>query len=473
MPTAVLFAHKPYIKFKPKTINQNALKLNQQASQAQEGASKVTHQEDRPSSASTASSTAPQPDVNIQEYDDNNDPFDNSLSADCLRSVVTDLSGFPSEASCSVACSAAEQVKKDLDEKNKLLQEAKRKAQEFESRCKALQSQLEMSNQKRKASETIPSTQPEAEASPSPSKKPRPFNDILAGEGTDDDVPTPDEASSEPTPTKENREYQKLNSVLCAYKTKQITPSHDGNVTFEIVAEMCLEDAKIAAEWKGDKLVRMHPVILSALRVVYKDKQESWYEKPFLKSPRGTRDYWIRVLKRRAQIWNAEANKHKRRESMQTVTERLRKKIAQRTKRKVKTLTRDKLSPGHASTPILLDSSSSDSDSDSHEASPVPTGKKEVKLAPGPDSYSKMEIKRFAKLAKQIRDVDESKGHSAAIACFLDEEFSENSGTMAEARRQSVGSWKHERFNSACSKAAKIMEDRPVALYLIALTLTS
>ena len=164
--------------------------------------------------------------------------FDNSLSADCLRSVVTDLSGFPSEASCSVTCSAADQVKRDLDEKNKLLKEAKRKADEFERRCKALESQLESNKKKRKASEAIPPTQPEPEASPSPSKKARPFSDILGGEGSDDEVPTPDESPKEAPQPSADLEYQKLNSVLCAYKTKKITPSHNGNVTFDIVAEM-------------------------------------------------------------------------------------------------------------------------------------------------------------------------------------------------------------------------------------------
>ena len=133
-------------------------------------------------------------------------------------------------------------------------------------------------------------------------------------------------------------------------------------------------------------------------------------------------------------------------------------------------------SPGRKATPIVIDTSSeSDSNSSaSHEDNATRTGggteaspKKSQKLAPGPETYSVSEIKRFASMAKTIKNVDEARGHSAAVADFVDLEFSDNSGMMIKARRAPKDSWKRNRFNSACAKAARIMEERSVDTPLV------
>ena len=69
-------------------------------------------------------------------------------------------------------------------------------------------------------------------------------------------------------------------------------------------------------------------------------------------------------------------------------------------------------------------------------------------------------MKAFSKMAKAIRDAEVSKDHTSATADFIDSEFSDNSGCAARARAAPIGSWKRNRFDSACTKVARILEDR-------------
>jgi len=85
-------------------------------------------------------------------------------------------------------------------------------------------------------------------------------------------------------------------------------------------------------------------------------------------------------------------------------------------------------------------------------------------MIPSRDTQS--EIKKFAKVARAIRNVDDREGHAEATATFLDSEFSDNSGKTVKCLR-SREAWKRERVAQACTKAAKIMEDRSVLLPVI------
>ena len=76
-------------------------------------------------------------------------------------------------------------------------------------------------------------------------------------------------------------------------------------------------------------------------------------------------------------------------------------------------------------------------------------------------SYSLSEMKMFKKISKAIRNVDEREGHSEATAAFIDTEFLDNSGRTVKALK-SNSSWKKQRVNTICEKAARIMEDRYV-----------
>ena len=220
-------------------------------------------------------------------------------------------------------------------------------------------------------------------------------------------------------------------------------------------------------------------MIISALQLAYKSKPESWFNKPFLKSPKGAADYWSKVLKRRAQIWRERHREEKQRAEEAALMEesaprypasasvamRLQRKLKQKKKQAGKEL--QKL--GKKSSPIIVrdtDSSGSDDhNSDGEHASPEPTSAhtdKGEKTAPGPETYTRSEIKMFARMSQAIEDVDESRGHSNAVADFIDTEFSDNSGMMVKARRAPKGSWRKGRFTRACEKAAKIMDERQV-----------
>ena len=72
-------------------------------------------------------------------------------------------------------------------------------------------------------------------------------------------------------------------------------------------------------------------------------------------------------------------------------------------------------------------------------------------------------MRTFKRMAKAIRNVDERKGHTNATAAFInaaaDAEFSDNSGCTVDSLN-SNNTWKKNRVNSICEKAAVIMEDR-------------
>lgn len=126
-------------------------------------------------------------------------------------------------------------------------------------------------------------------------------------------------------------------------------------------------------------------------------------------------------------------------------------------------------SPGKRTSPIVIssgeelsDSTSDDEDEGAEYNSDTTTKKSSRKMDPDPNvHYSVSEVKKFANMAKTIRNVDEAKGHSHAVADFIDLEFSDNSGMMAKARR-SKDAWTKLRFETACNKAVRIMEERCV-----------
>ena len=108
---------------------------------------------------------------------------------------------------------------------------------------------------------------------------------------------------------------------------------------FEICALICTEEAIAVDKWTSSTCKAYHDALLSALRLVYPSKIESWYDKPFLKSPTGTRKYWVRVLNRRAEIWQAAADKKAAAPLYQEpLKDRIRRKIAERKSARINSL---------------------------------------------------------------------------------------------------------------------------------------
>ena len=106
-----------------------------------------------------------------------------------------------------------------------------------------------------------------------------------------------------------------------------------------------------------------------------------------------------------------------------TVARKLQKKL----KAKKQPVSKNIFRTGKKSSPIVVrDTDSSNSDnSDSDDAMKESARQcehvdKSERCAPGPETYTKAEIKMFARMAQTIEDVDESKGHSNAVADFID-----------------------------------------------------
>ena len=301
--------------------------------------------------------------------------------------------------------------------------------------------------------------------------------------GSDDDVPTaamlvePAALVQDPS-----RLFETLHSVLCAYKDKKIRPGSQ-DLPFDICADLCRDEADLANAWPLDAKVRLLPCILSALKLVYPNKKDEWFAKPFLSDAVATTTYWTRVLLRRAAIWDAAATRLKSQRKLthrSSLKRRIKDKIAQRKAARLSSIDRSSSAGYVYKTPVkqtAFSLSSSDSDLDdgavvdlsfsppvvavAGDGSVVKLASP-VRLAPGPESYTRAEMKAFAKMAKAIRNVDEREGHAEATAAFVDTEFSDNTGRTVKCIK-SRDSWKKARVSKICEKAARIMDDRFVA----------
>ena len=388
----------------------------------------------------------------------------------------------------AIAEKKAAELKKRLERATARL-DAQKKEKEAKKKSEAVKKSgaKKKSNAKRKLPQ--PTTTAAASESPSPAKKGKtkvsPFSDIMGpkNSGTptdsesDDEVPIPDGANAtSPQPAKD-KAYEGLHSTLCAYKAGVIDPRNSKDITFEICAEMIEDEIEETRRWQRPEKVKYHAMIISALKLTYKEKDPQWFFQPFLLSPTGTHKYWIKVMQKRADLWRAAAKKEAQpSRAPRTVQQRLQKKLAK--KKLVQAKNAEKAAQpttSKAKPAVMVISDSSDSDSAAEAASAKPA----KSAAPAPDQYTPMEIKAFSNMAKAIRNADDSSGISAAVADFVDAEFSDNTyvitahrlprphttiqphrGKMARARKAPYGSWKHSQFKLACTKAARIMDDR-------------
>ena len=146
--------------------------------------------------------------------------------------------------------------------------------------------------------------------------------------------------------------------------------------------------------------------------------------------------------------------------------QRIRAKIEERRNARLGQISTTLSSPhsGSKASPISVNSSSDDSSAD--EGSSDKTSSAAVspsRMAPGPETYTKAEIKKFDRVTKTIGKVNDGliAKHSAATAEFIDAEFSNNTGRARRAWA-AKSPWKQERLKQACSQAARIMEERLV-----------
>ena len=399
--------------------------------------------------------------------------------------------------SWSLAPSSADaQLAADLRDQKQLRRVAERKTKEIRQRCKMLERKLTMQARKQKRDAAIRKQRAAAAAAASaahvsnrPSKasakshsNAHPLRDVTATQDlsdaspelSDDMLPAPEQHAKQPT-------FEDLNSVICEYKMQRIKPSFDGDISFKICAELAEEEAHFITKWNIHEKKHRMPMIISALRLLYDKKPNTWFDAWWARGPEEVADFWSQILERRAELWRRQHKKAKRKLDATTLaeatfspTQSVKHRLQQRIKkRKLKLSSKAQKNAGKKSSPIVVrdtddsDSSASSSDAGRHApGSASEPQEKEEKLAPGPETYTQAEIKAFSKMAAAIEEVDESKGHSTAVADFIDSEFSDNSGMMVNAKRASKGSWKKGRFTRACEKAGKIMEERSVSRHL-------
>ena len=267
--------------------------------------------------------------------------------------------------------------------------------------------------------------------------------------------------------------------MLCEYKVGRLVPSYEGDISFEVCAELAEEEVTAMRQWNSTERKERMPMVISALRLIYVDKPNSWFDAWWTRGPDEVTEFWSQVVKRRANAWRRKHKKAKRKADemsaaeafapiMRPVAHRLQQKLK---KRKAKSASKRQRTGMKASPIVVNNTDSSDSDKSSSDEPRRDSGAaaesqpKKERLAPGPETYTKQEIKNYSKMALAIEEVDESKGHSTAVADFIDSEFSDNSGMMVAARKAAKGSWKKGRFTRACEKAGKIMEERYVRSY--------
>ena len=344
----------------------------------------------------------------------------------------------------------------DLVTQQRLLALAQKNAAEFKRRLadataklerQRVINQVESARAKKKScakrkSATAAETPKEAPAepveSPSPpkkSKKAGPFADVMAStmqqsdpeSESDDEVdPSDDEALRTDSKDKKDKAYKGLDSILCAYKDNEINPKDKASeLTFEICAKTCVSEIAQTMRWSDAEINDRHHMIISALKMVYKDKKAEWFEQSFLKSPIGAHKYWIKVLKRRCVLWRAahtRNNPENRRvkEPALSLKQRLREAI--KLKKRERMGKSAKASRSSKPAVVVISDSSNSSEGEDEAAA----AKAEPESAPAPESYSSSEIKTFGKMAKAIRNADDANGLSQAVADFVDSEFSDN-----------------------------------------------
>ena len=361
--------------------------------------------------------------------------------------------------------------------------------EQYKMKVKALSAELKESRKRRRdepssssksASPADSSASPEEVHPPSKKTSPEPKSPVKTTASkkavisltasSEEEPPSPVKPAT-PKPVVKKPSYAGLNSVLCAFREGGFTPGKDG-MTFELCAELASDEIMEIARWSPRQLATYHPMIFDALELVYPGKTSKWLKLPFAKSHTATANYWVKVLNKWKQIWLKKAAKlvspppvHS--PAMLALTKRIRKKLDGKTTEKIREVTKNSASaPAKkvSAKPIVV--SGSDSDGEEQEVLMTPEAeeagedKKAVeKLADPPGSYSRAEMKAFAKHAKAIRNLPSDKNHTPATADFIDAEFSDNSGRAARILR-SPFSWKRQKFKEITSKAARVMEER-------------
>ena len=379
-----------------------------------------------------------------------------------------------------------------LSQKEKQLAQVNSTLKEYKLRFEALEAQLRAPQKRNRSgtgspdySKSTDSSSPSVEEAPPPRKKPSPElpRSVLKGPRTarptlpirepsrdpEETPPSPDRIT--PPKSLKPRPYLGLHSTICAYRDNGFTPGQDG-ISYAMCAELLKDEINAVLAWDATQKEKFHPMIIDALKVIYPSKPARWDNEVFSNSSAGSAKYWIKVLKTWRQLWLKKDRKVRfaRRvvdtpdpvgSKIKSVADRIRAKLASKTRDKVNALQirEDEKLPVKPA-PIIISDSDSDGEVVAKPSASLPeaSSKSAAKLAHPPESYTRAEMKMFAKMARSIRNTSDG-AHVPATANFLDAEFSDNTGRAARILK-SPFTWKRNRFKEIAAKGAKILEDR-------------
>ena len=166
----------------------------------------------------------------------------------------------PSTTESSVPASASELLLANLSKQTRLLRIARQEAKQYKMKCEALKTQITSAKKRqREQSNGALGGAATNEEDAAPAKKPSPDNratssipdlvDVSDSSSDDDEVslPAPDPKGDAP-PSNKQKAFQELNSLLCAYKDKQVKPGSP-NLPYDLCAELCREEADAVLKW--------------------------------------------------------------------------------------------------------------------------------------------------------------------------------------------------------------------------------
>lgn len=350
-------------------------------------------------------------------------------SSDASSSAPSDLTSW-STMTPSEPGSASGMMASKLAAKEQQLQTVNKTLEEFRKKLAALEAELSASKKrprekKSKASaaqETMDTAGMAAEQPPnkrlspdeSQLKKSSVFESPVLTATTPDSISKEDEPPSPEKagviPLKPLPVYASLESIVCAYREGGFHPGV-GNMTFGICVELIEDEIKKVDAWDRTQTKELQPAVISALKLIYPKRGSRWEQHECARSPSAAKKYWRKVLTKWKNMWAGEmlpktAVPPKTSPTMGVIAERIREKIEKRESTKTATLSPAK--SGSQPIPIVI----SDSDSSGGEA---PAAKPEMdsssseklsgKLAPGPKSYTREEMKSFAKMVRVTNHV--------------------------------------------------------------------
>ena len=230
------------------------------------------------------------------------------------------------------------QLKADQIVQRDLLESERKRSAQLSDECKQLRAKLMASIQKRSRQEPCAAPAPmEPESVENPPKRHSPPDSVGLGPITNffkqsgsnkvlfpspkPKTPTlatasvPSKKAAATRPLKDLTHlgvfplaFRGLSSLVCSDydPTSDITVG-EGNLTYDIAIDMIKEEVAEIPKWSEQVKRMRHPMIVSALALIYPDQITDLMKRSFIKSAHKITDYWIDVLNKFKKAWSVKA----------------------------------------------------------------------------------------------------------------------------------------------------------------------